>query len=667
MKERWKAPLAAFILPAFPHILLLLMGRVYFFADLLLQYLPWQELMRKEFLSGCFPIWDPYSFCGYSFVGNFQSALFYPPKLLSLLLPSTLALHLLLALHYGWAGLGTYLLVRSCGGSPVGGLAGAVIFGLSGKMVAQHLHLTIVFVSSWGPWILLGLKESCERKSVWPSFPPLLMALLAGHPETFLNLALLSIPWTVHCVRGRWGSLKWPLLGAFFALLLSMPQNLAGLESFFNSERWMAIKGEFKGKSPLCFRHLPLFFFPRLLGNYAWNMGPPLWWEYCGFVGLLPLIALFFGDRKGFFFWVALLSLLLSFLPLSELRLTRFASRWLIWWSLFVALHVGANIERKVSALWKARRVLLLTFLLFMACATALWATGLGGQVILKLFFFHVTEEVRGQLIEVMSWYWAMFILWWAIFGGAIFFFLSKRHSTAVSMCVAVIVCELTIFSLQANPTISTGELEKCFRAPPQPKGRVLPLAGGESVLDCAKACFPNLHLLGPTYSAIGNDPMRPRFVGFVNGQLDKCGVSLVIKGSSEGVVYTRVENAVWPPIVEVEGRGGLGLPLRLEEGWLRDELVYFKTWEGWRGGRVAVSVTAFPGWKGFVDKEAKEVRGLTFPPKARLLSIQVPKGAREVWMVYHPGSLVAGLFVGLLGLAPISGLWVALSKGERR
>jgi len=52
--------------------------------DSVAQFYPWRLLLHRAGSSGELPLWNPYQFAGYPFVGNGQSAIFYPPNWLYL-------------------------------------------------------------------------------------------------------------------------------------------------------------------------------------------------------------------------------------------------------------------------------------------------------------------------------------------------------------------------------------------------------------------------------------------------------------------------------------------------------------------------------------------------------------------------------------------------------
>jgi hypothetical protein len=78
-------------------------------ADLHGQFLAWYEFGFGELRKGNLPLWNPHLFSGLPFLAGFKSALFYPPNLIFLVLPGTLAANALIALDVFLAGLFFFL------------------------------------------------------------------------------------------------------------------------------------------------------------------------------------------------------------------------------------------------------------------------------------------------------------------------------------------------------------------------------------------------------------------------------------------------------------------------------------------------------------------------------------------------------------------------------
>ena len=143
----------------------------------------------------------------------------------------------------------------------------------------------------------------------------------------------------------------------------------------------------------------------------------------------------------------------------------------------------------------------------------------------------------------------------------------------------------------------------------------------------------------------------------------DEEGVFLVKLARKAIVEYLKTHRKIRSPQEtpeKLKARCGVFVTLnKLEERGksLRGEILNFETIPEWHGGQVAAAVTGFPGWKGFVDGRRQDVKGLKLTSRTRLLVIYVPKGGHEVWMVYHPGSFIVGMFLGLMGMAFFLGL----------
>ena len=78
--------------------------------DVIQQYFPWRKFYAESLKQGELPLWNPFMFCGTSFVGNGMSAIFYPLNLLFVIMP--LKLHLV-----GWLGCISFWQASSCSAS----------------------------------------------------------------------------------------------------------------------------------------------------------------------------------------------------------------------------------------------------------------------------------------------------------------------------------------------------------------------------------------------------------------------------------------------------------------------------------------------------------------------------------------------------------------------
>src|SRR5690349_934189 len=75
-------------------------------------FIAMREFAAAEIRAGRLPLWNPYLMSGTPFVGNFQSAIFYPPNAIYLLMPATDAADVDYAAHIFLFGAFTFLWAR---------------------------------------------------------------------------------------------------------------------------------------------------------------------------------------------------------------------------------------------------------------------------------------------------------------------------------------------------------------------------------------------------------------------------------------------------------------------------------------------------------------------------------------------------------------------------
>ncbi len=149
------------------------------------QFYPWRELTHRSFSEhGEFSLWNPHQFCGTPFVGNGQSALFYPPHWLLRWLDTGRAMGLLNALHYFLAAFFTFLLIRVLGAGTASAALGAVTYAFGGFMVTWTELPSLIETATWLPGALLGVELIFRRRPLIGGVTLALalgLSLLAGH------------------------------------------------------------------------------------------------------------------------------------------------------------------------------------------------------------------------------------------------------------------------------------------------------------------------------------------------------------------------------------------------------------------------------------------------------------------------------------------------------
>ncbi|MFB0535944.1 MAG: YfhO family protein [Anaerolineae bacterium] len=402
----------------------------------------------QRLFSGQLPLWNPYTFSGQPFLADVQSAIFYPPSLITLLLSlpqgfSLFALELEAIFHFFLAGLFTYLLAKRLLRDRQAALISSLVFTFGGYLTSYpSQQLAILETDVWLPLILLlldiGLEQfapagfvvqspdcrianpaRAEKFSLSVVLLPITsaglafgLALLAGHPQSAMYVFYVSaiyFAFRVYTNRVRWQ----PAVMAFglFALLgfgLAAAQLLPSLEYMRLSSRAQANYSEMSGGFP---RQDPI----QLLLPGSVSIMSPL------YVGILPLFLACLAPllkrnryesvRSGGFgreviFWacLALGALLLSFggntftyslfyLFAPGFALFRSQERAAFVFSFSLALLAGYGVRLLIQAMpkpVKARFRGFYRFLMYLG-----W--GALGLVLLTFYGFVDTGQVTGS------------------------------------------------------------------------------------------------------------------------------------------------------------------------------------------------------------------------------------------------------------------------------
>lgn len=158
-------------------------------TDIANQFLFSREFGFKEMRHGDFPLWNPFTYGGTPYLGQFQSALLYPFNLiLFLTLPIGQALNWSVALHVFLLGVGVYFwLVYRQISRPASFLGGvALMFGGPFFLHTYAGHLSNLCSMAWVPFLFLCIDGWLkERHGKWILFASLCVALqiYGGHPQ----------------------------------------------------------------------------------------------------------------------------------------------------------------------------------------------------------------------------------------------------------------------------------------------------------------------------------------------------------------------------------------------------------------------------------------------------------------------------------------------------
>ncbi|MBN1399952.1 MAG: YfhO family protein [Anaerolineae bacterium] len=214
-----------------------LSGRSQFKAgDLSGQFHAFALFQFRQLLKGEWPLWSPGSYGGFPFLGDVQSAVFYPPRWLTLFVARCLGhlpydlIEMEAILHVWLAGIFTYAFALDITHKRAPALVSAICFALGGYLTSYPMpQLAILETIAWLPLILWAL-----RRAVQSSYPTRFLVLaaalwavaaLAGHPQTLMQVSyLVAAYYLCLALRARWrfADVLWPgLLVGLLAMGLS--------------------------------------------------------------------------------------------------------------------------------------------------------------------------------------------------------------------------------------------------------------------------------------------------------------------------------------------------------------------------------------------------------------------------------------------------------------
>ena len=310
------------------------------FKDLSRYFYPLRYLMVEQMKSGIIPLWNPYIFCGYPLLATFQIGFFYPLSLIYYLMPFNPAFNYYILLHYWLAAVFMYWLLRYYKLGRWSAFFGGVVFAFSGYLLSVSNMNTSLSSVIWLPLMLLFFDRLIKQFSVRGLAILSVLAaimLLGGEPTiiyiTFIFLAAYAAVFS--------GSLKelgykllWLLLAGAGAIGLTAVQLLPFFELSRLSDRVARNSFELVSMRSFPFREVMTFILPYFYGNSAQYgsytetlLGKNFQdWLISPYIGILPLILLFFAFRRkkeAWFFAIAGLTALLfafgSYTPLYRL------------------------------------------------------------------------------------------------------------------------------------------------------------------------------------------------------------------------------------------------------------------------------------------------------------------------------------------------------------
>jgi len=354
-------------------------------GDVATQFLYTRAFATNEILGGSFPLWNPFLFSGVPFFGDFQSALLYPPNLIFLFLPLSLAITWSFALHIFLFGVCVYAWAwgRRLSRTPSFIAGASAMFGLGFFLHVHAGHLSNICTMAWAPLIFLGMDRWMKtRRFSWILLAAgaAAMQVFAGHVQYFYFGALVAAAYAFGLlVIHREGRLRVALgFAAIFpiALALAAVQILPGWDAAAESARGGGTPYAFASMFSFPPENVVTALVPWFFGKPAatWYWGRSYLWEMSVFaglgMGLLGIYGLVGSGRKAWR-WLAMLGFvfllalgchtpmhrwLYEFLP--GFSSFRGSSKFLFFGGMFMALLAGSGaqglLKARNPALWVA-------------------------------------------------------------------------------------------------------------------------------------------------------------------------------------------------------------------------------------------------------------------------------------------------------------------------
>ena len=168
----------------------------------------WRQFGFEQLRAGNLALWNPHVFSGFPFLGDFQSALLYPPNwILYLTLPLARAIDCEFALHVFLLGLFMAMWAGRYKLHPLAVLLAACVVMFGRPFFGEILlgHLPPMDSMAWVPLILLSidslLDQPCAKWAIVGIFA-FSMLVLAGYPQVLFNtIATCAIYVAIRLVR----------------------------------------------------------------------------------------------------------------------------------------------------------------------------------------------------------------------------------------------------------------------------------------------------------------------------------------------------------------------------------------------------------------------------------------------------------------------------------
>lgn len=286
-------------------------------------FYPGRTFTNEMVRNGELPLWNPYNFSGSPFLGNFQSAFFYPFNVFYLFFAPIVAWSILIFIQPLLAMLFTYLYLQYLQIRKIAAFFGAFAFGFSGFITIWSQEAPVVSQTAlWLPLVLFGIEgflKTNKKLYLFCVIFALTCTIFAGFFQMAFYIFAFSFLYALFRIKTEkkkdWILHIFVIFIAFgVSILLSSIQLIPSIEAFIESPRHSSGANYLFDTYLLPITHIVQVVIPDIFGSPgSYNFfGRGAYHETVLSIGVIPFIfalfALFFRkeNKMIYFFGVAL-------------------------------------------------------------------------------------------------------------------------------------------------------------------------------------------------------------------------------------------------------------------------------------------------------------------------------------------------------------------------
>lgn len=263
-------------------------------------------LLNNQLAHYRIPLWTSLLGGGYPIFAHGSTGAFYIPDLLLFsIFPPIYAYIFTLLLSVCFLGWGMYSWLRLMDYKRISSVFGAMTLALSGYVISQCTHITIIQSLSLFPAIASGTYILAKNRSwyavVWLIFL-FSQQILVGFPQSVFITMLFMTAYFVYLVRSnkRWLHDIGRFIVSFIGgCALSAVQLLPSLEYSSNLVTSKGFSPQEATYFSYPFKHLLTLLYPFILGNPSLGtyenfitLGGSIFWENTAYIGIVPLVCI---------------------------------------------------------------------------------------------------------------------------------------------------------------------------------------------------------------------------------------------------------------------------------------------------------------------------------------------------------------------------------------